>query len=286
MIYDVAAKVVIDTSKEAILRRFLEIELESVELIEELPQEIVSLKRSDFPLLVIQKDGQESIVLIEIQTVFSREFVLRLIDYTVRYMLKYNIEVTPFVLLLKPSSKATGVYTDKRLIFRYEIVRLWEKKAEDFRGDITIYPFIPLMDGGLDMLEDAEQQLYNDKNLSVETKADLLTAMAIFTGMRDKELAQKLMERRRDIMIQSPIYDVIKEEGMKEGVKEGSLKEGREMILTALDEKFGKLLSDVSETLSNINDTKKLEILLRQAIRSGSLKEFNQRLEELGRSED
>jgi len=257
-----------------------------VELIEELPQEIVSLKRSDFPLLVIQKDGQESIVLIEIQTVFSREFVLRLIDYTVRYMLKYNIEVTPFVLLLKPSSKATGVYTDKRLIFRYEIVRLWEKKAEDFRGDITIYPFIPLMDGGLDMLEDAEQQLYNDKNLSVETKADLLTAMAIFTGMRDKELAQKLMERRRDIMIQSPIYDVIKEEGMKEGVKEGSLKEGREMILTALDEKFGKLLSDVSETLSNINDTKKLEILLRQAIRSGSLKEFNQRLEELGRSED
>jgi hypothetical protein len=45
MIYDVAAKVVIDISKEAILRRFLEIELESVELIEELPQEIVSLKR-------------------------------------------------------------------------------------------------------------------------------------------------------------------------------------------------------------------------------------------------
>ena len=296
MIYDVAAKVVIDTSKETILRRFLEIELESVELIEELPQEIVSLKRSDFPLLVIQKDGQKSIVLIEIQTVFSREFELRLIDYTVRYMLKYNIEVTPFVLLLKPTSKATGVYTDKRLSFRYEIVRLWEKKAKDFQGDITIYPFIPfsfrrvteeqMMDGGLDMLEDAEQQLYNDKDLSVESKADLLTAMAIFTGMRDKELAQKLMERRRDIMIQSPIYDIIKEEGMKEGIKEGSLKEGREMILTALDEKFGKLPSDVPETLSNINDTKKLEILLRQAIRSGSLKEFNQKLDELGRHSD
>jgi flagellar biosynthesis/type III secretory pathway protein FliH len=146
------------------------------------------------------------------------------------------------------------------------------------------------MDGGLDMLEDAEQQLYNDKDLSVETKADLLTAMAIFTGMRDKELAQKLIERRRDIMIESPIYDIIKEEGMKEGmkegVKEGSLKEGREMILTALDEKFGKLLSDVSETLSNINDIKKLEILLRQAIRSGSLKEFSQKLDELSRSED
>jgi hypothetical protein len=44
-----AAKVLIDTSKEAILRRFLEIELESVELIEEIPQEIVSIKRSDFP---------------------------------------------------------------------------------------------------------------------------------------------------------------------------------------------------------------------------------------------
>ena len=58
------------------------------------------------------------------------------------------------------------------------------------------------------------------------------------------------------------------------------------MILTALDEKFGKLPSDVPETLSNINDTKKLEILLRQAIRSGSLKEFNQKLNESGRRED
>jgi hypothetical protein len=35
--------------------------------------------------------------------------------------------------------------------------------------------------------------------------------------------------------------------------------ESKADLLAALDEKFGKLPSDVPETLSNINDTKKLE---------------------------
>lgn len=119
MEYDIAAKVVLDMSKEEILRRYLKIEPENIELLEELPQETVSLKRSDFPLRVRTKEGIELIVLIEIQTIFERKFVLRLIDYTVRFLLKYDLEVIPLVLLLTPSGQATGFCESKILTFKY-----------------------------------------------------------------------------------------------------------------------------------------------------------------------
>ena len=76
MKYDIAAKVIVDIGKEAILHRFLGIDSDSIQLLEELPVETVSLTRSDFPLHVVLKTGEERIVLLEIPTVFSRKFVL------------------------------------------------------------------------------------------------------------------------------------------------------------------------------------------------------------------
>ena len=48
-------------AKESILRRFLDMDPDVIEFIEELPQETTSLRRSDFPLHVIKKDGNEVI---------------------------------------------------------------------------------------------------------------------------------------------------------------------------------------------------------------------------------
>lgn len=223
MQYDIAAKVVVDRAKEAILRRFLGMEPDSIQLIEALPEETVSLKRSDFPLQVTLKDGQEVIVLVEIQTVFSREFLWTLIDYTVRFMIKHHQEVIPLVLLLTPSSLATGEYTDKWLTFRYHVVRLWEAKCGDFLNEMDLYPFLPLMEGGAEAIEEAEGRIYESRELRGEEKGDLLTAMAIFAGLKDKELARKLIGRRKDLMIQSAAYDLIKQEGVKEGMQQGML---------------------------------------------------------------
>lgn len=48
MQYDVASKVIIEVGKEAIIRRFLDIDPEEVLLMEQIQEETVSLKRSDF----------------------------------------------------------------------------------------------------------------------------------------------------------------------------------------------------------------------------------------------
>ena len=120
MKYDIASKVIIEIGKEAILRRFLGMDLDSVYLVEELPEETPSLRRSDFPMRVVLKDGSVVIVLVEIQTEFDNDFILRLIDYTVRFQLKFHLEVIPLVLLLTTSRLATGLYKGKRITFEYK----------------------------------------------------------------------------------------------------------------------------------------------------------------------
>ena len=48
-------------------------------------------------------------------------------------------------------------------------------------------------------------------------KADMLTSMAILSGLVSPELPARLIARRKDIMIESAAYDIIKKEGYAEG---------------------------------------------------------------------
>ena len=269
MKYDIAAKVVIDIAKEAILRRFLDMDIDNVQLIDNLPEETVSLKRSDFPLQVVLKDGKKIIILIEIQTRFNKNFILRLIDYTIRFMLKYRLKVRPLVLLLTPSRKATGFYKDEIFTFNYQVVRFWELNAKKYMDEINLYPFVPIMSGGEDFLEEAEKRIYENSEISEENKADLLTAMAIFAGLKDRNLALQLIERRRDIMIQSAAYEIIKEDGRKEGLQEGlekglekGLKKGLyDAISFGLELKFGDKGINLMKKVTKVKSVEKLELI-------------------------
>jgi predicted transposase YdaD len=278
MKYDIATKSILDIAKKSLLQRFLGFNLSDIFEIDEIPEETVSLKRSDYPLHIIFKDGQETIVLIEVQTFFNQDFVLRLMDYTVRYMLDYHLEVVPCVLLLTPSLQATGLYKDKRLSFNYEVIRLWKEKAKDFLDDISLCPFIPLMDGGLEILEEAEKKIYENSDIDIESKADLLSAMAIFTGLKDENLASKLLERRRDIMIQSPTYELIKAEGRKEGIQQGIIQGMQELIIKMLELKFDAIPMRLINAINEITDTETLKTLHRHAVKSESIMDFDKKM--------
>jgi predicted transposase/invertase (TIGR01784 family) len=54
----------------------------------------------------------------------------------------------------------------------------------------------------------------------------MLTSMAILSGLVSAELPARLIARRKDIMIESAAYDIIKKEGYSEGKAEGKA-EGR-----------------------------------------------------------
>jgi len=274
MKYDIAAKAIVSMAKEAILKRFLGIDFKDIKLIEEIAEETVSLKRSDFPIKIVRNNGEEQIILIEIQTVFSKEFVLRLLDY--------NLKFIPLALILTPSNEATGIYEDEIISFKYNVVRFWEQDPEKYLDEIWLYPFFPLMKNGENIIDKIERSIYHNSEIDRETKADLLTAMAIFAGLKNNNLAIELFKRRRDIMIESPFYDFIREEvikegrdewikeGIKEGKKEG-IKEGRkagiqEAISLGLELKFGIESLTLMDEVYKIESIRKLE-MLKEAIK-------------------
>ncbi len=87
--YDIASKILMETCRDEIIRYFAGIEVEESTLIEELPQETVSLKRSDFPVMVRDKNGEQTLMLFELQTGWDADVPLHLMDYRTRYMVKY-----------------------------------------------------------------------------------------------------------------------------------------------------------------------------------------------------
>ncbi|MCD6507555.1 hypothetical protein J7M22_13145 [Candidatus Poribacteria bacterium] len=131
MQYDVASKVIVEHGKEAILRRFLGIDPQEVELIEELPQETASLRRSDYSLRVKTAEGREEIILLEFQTRWNWDLPLRLLEYHARFRIRYRLPVMSVVILFHRKEDVQEKYEDGSVWFRYKVISLWRMEGEE-----------------------------------------------------------------------------------------------------------------------------------------------------------
>ena len=232
MQYDIATKRLLEMGKEEIVKTLLGIKPGSLRFIKALPTESPSLRSSDYPMLVREAGRRAYILVLEVQSYWKREKVLSLADYWVRFKDRYpSREVKPCMVLLTGSGQASDFFQDEYLTFRFHLIKLWDLEAIDYlNSGVEVMPLIPLMKGGLDLVLKAENRIYYEESLSIDAKGDLLTALSIFTGLKDKKLTKNLISRRRDIMIESAAYEIIKKEGKEEGLQEGIQKgklEGR-----------------------------------------------------------
>jgi len=257
------------------------IEVESADLLEELPKEIVSLRSSDFPLLVRDKEGLEQIVLLEFQTQWKVDFPLRLLDYYARFKMKYHTRVTPIVLLFRKHGGAKDSYTDEVVSIRFRLIKLWEISGRELldSGDVYLYPFIPISECSEGEIYEAEGKIY-ESPIERRRRGDLLTALAIFAGLRDKNITMELIRRRRDIMIESFAYEIIKQEGIEEGLlkglKHGMLEKAKESVLEVLNIRFHNVPAHLKETVHKMEEQERLNFLHRQAILCESLSQFEE----------
>ena len=281
--YDVATKVLMDKAAGPMLDEFLGIQAADIELIDELPQESASLKRSDYMLRVIDAAGQAQIVLWEFLSQWRRNAVLNLCDYSVRAFMKYDLPIRPVMLLLAPSPRAADSLDTAWLSFRFTLIKVYNRPAAEFaaHADVHLLPFVPVMQDGENQVWEAEQRIY-DSALPIAEKADLLAALTIFAGFNGRDLVRQLVERRRDLMIQSYAYDIIKKEGMKEGLqqglqqgaRQGELHSKRQAVCTVLETRFGTVPANVLEMINSIETVAALEKLLRKAISVEELSAF------------
>ena len=75
-------------------------------------------------------------------------------------------------------------------------------------GPLCMLSFVPLMKGGADCFDQAEAIIYGSER-ERPVKADMLTSMAIFSGLISAEIPAQLIARRKDIMMESAAYDII-----------------------------------------------------------------------------
>jgi predicted transposase YdaD len=271
MHYDIAAKVLMEKCREQILRRLFGLSVAESSLLQELPQETVSVKRSDFAVMVKEESGARRLVLLEIQTRWDHQLPLRLLDYRSRYLLKYDVDAISCVLLLRPSGEALARYEDSEVTFAYRLIRLYEMDAREIVEEniLCLMPFVPLMRHGEALLDQADSLLYQSA-LPREDKADMLTVMTIFSGLISDKLPRMLVARRRDIMIESAAYDVIKQEGLQQG----KIQEAQEAILDNLEARFEIAPESIAKEVQGIEELGVLKALHRGSVRVASLDEF------------
>jgi predicted transposase YdaD len=283
MHYDIAAKVIMEKCRGEILRRFLGLSVSESTLLQELPQETVSLKRSDFPILVTDDSGCQRLVLLEIQSQWDRRIPLRLLDYRSRYLLKHDVEAISCILLLRPSHAAVALYEDNEVRYSFRLIRIDELDAREIleEGLLCLMPFIPLMRHGEEETDRADRALY-ESALSRQDKADMLAAMTIFSGLVSEKLPRVLLSRRRDIMIESAAYDIIKKEGLQEGLQQGMqqglqqgmIQEAQEGILDILEARFDVVPESIAEEIRGIEELGVLKALRRSSVKVAGFDEF------------
>jgi len=270
--YDIAAKVLIEACRDEIIRHLLGLTFQESKLVDPLPQETVSVKRSDFPILITDAVGGRRLVVLEIQTLWRKTVPLHLIDYRVRHLLNHEVDaVTTCVILLRPSPSASDFYEDDELRFRFQLIKIYEMDARTVveEGPVCMLPFVPLMKNGNEFTEAADELIYGSE-WSRPVKADMPTSMAILSGLVSWDAPAKLIARRRDIMIESAAYDIIKNEGVQEGLEKGVRQGLKDSLATILRVKFGAEGAALQAQIEAIEDVQNLRSAIEDIERAGS----------------
>jgi predicted transposase YdaD len=287
MEYDITAKVLIERSHREILQHFLGLPVVESTLLEPLPQQTATLRSSDFPLLATDAGGQRSLVVLEVQSDWEWEVPFRLLEYRCRHILRERLtDALSCVLLLRPSRVASDLLEDAEVRYRYRLVRVYELDAAPVVQTpiVNLLAFVPVMRGGVELTDTAERLVYESPLPSSE-KADMLTGMAFLAGLVSKELTQHLILRRRDLMIQSAAYEIIKEiegrEGEARGEVRGEVKGLAEATLETLAIRFNPTIAayrQLEQHLLKLTEPERLRALLRVALRASDVAEFERAL--------
>ncbi len=251
----------------------------------ELPQETVTVRRADFPIRVTTVDHEEMIVVLEVQTRWSWDVPLRLLEYEVRYRRRYRMGAMGAVLLLTPCERCVDHFRDGGIDYRFILVRLWELDASEAvrTGLPCLMPFVPLMKDGASFAEEAERRI-SESDLNRQAKGDLLTGMTILSGLVSEEIPRLILRRRRDIMMESAGYEIIKKEGFDEGlqagIEQGKVQEAQEAVLDNLEARFGAVPMDLVRRIYGTSDLQHLKELRRQSATVPTLQAFMEAVEE------
>jgi flagellar biosynthesis/type III secretory pathway protein FliH len=167
------------------------------------------------------------------------------------------------VLAAKKSLESRG-NEERQFLFKRELVRLMLEKGYSREEILAVFRFL---DGVLALTDlEKERIIYNELRSKEVEKVAYITnfeRLAIEDGLK-QGLEQGLKQGLEQGL----------EQGLKQGERIGMLQEARELLLDALEEKFGAVPAGVQGNIQKIEDREILRQLHRQVIRASSQEEF------------
>jgi len=150
-----------------------------------------------------------------------------------------------------------------------------------------LYPLLPLMQWEgkeAEVVLRKSQELVLSQIAERERRADAYVALRVLSGIRYPVSLIDRILRRKEIMLESPVYQEILKEGRAMGLEEGQargLELGqearlREDVLEVLEVRFGMVPYQVEEQVSRLRGRKTLEGLHRKAVLVESLEAFGE----------
>ena len=162
----------------------------------------------------------------------------------------------------------------------FDVIALWEVDAAVVmeQGLTGLYPLLPLMRWE-EKVESAailerSQRLILEGIAPREARADTYVGLRVLSGIRyPSELVTRILQRR-ELVLESPVYREILEEGRQAGREEGL----RDDVLAALEVRFGAVPDALAEQVRRRRGRPELGGLLRCAIVVASLEAFARKL--------
>jgi len=204
---------------------------------------------------------------LEEQTRWKQDVPNRIVEYDALFWINFHLPVRSFVLVLIPDGLPLDAPTEAvieadglTLTARFTIVRLWELSAEAAlaQGRESLLPFIPLMQGGKDLLERCAREVarIEDEKRRRELSLHFVSIGSLRYNRENLiDLLGRMTMIPDHVLRETPYIQSIIEE-----TREEAIEEGREviikMLLHAIAQRFPSI--NVSAELERVRD---LEVL-------------------------
>ncbi len=284
---DVSSKWLIGQSPEAWVQWVL---TDSSVIVEEfLSTEFQHVSRLSDSLLRVRDQLGPFLVLTELQLRPDEHMPQRMRAYTALAEEKYRLSVYPIVFYLLPTGKGQVLPDHYHGEFRglmahqdFKVIKAWELEAVDIlqQRNLALLPFVPLMHGADETVIRTSAQILREQPEGEK----LETVLALFASfVMNTETIQQIVRWNMTILRESPWYQEILEEGIKQGLAQGDLKGQRKTILNFLRARFEfstETEMALAEKLEQVETDEILQSLVIAAAQAESLAAFNQVLDE------